>query len=135
MRTIPNIEDQLFNFDFVIDNEFIPTITNGVRCSPIERQLLSLPAKMGGLGIPIFAELSHQEFENSVNVTSKLSDAILRRLHFLPPDDDPNAAKKNIKANRSKQHEKKNGKIYLTNFRSNNEKQSKCRLKKTHRSG
>ena len=107
MRTIPNIEDQLLNLDFVIDNEFIPAITNGVRCSSIERQLLSLPAKMGGLGIPIFAELSHQEFENSVNVTRKLSDAILRRLHFLPPDDDPNAAKKNIKANRSKQHEKK----------------------------
>ena len=34
MRTIPNIAEDLTQFDFVVDNEFIPAITDGIHCSP-----------------------------------------------------------------------------------------------------
>ena len=65
MRTIPDISDQLNQLDEVITSEFIPAITGGIHCSKIKRKLLSLPSKLGGLGIPTFAEISNQEYEYS----------------------------------------------------------------------
>ena len=64
MRTIPDISDQLNQFDEVITSEFIPAITGGIHCFNIERKLLSLPSKLGGLGIPIFAETSNPEIKS-----------------------------------------------------------------------
>ena len=49
MRTIPDIPDQLNELDEVITSKFIPAITGGIHCSNIERKLLSLPSKLGGL--------------------------------------------------------------------------------------
>ena len=74
MRTIPDISDQLNQPEEVITSEFIPAITGGIHCSNIERKLLSLPSKLGGLGIPIFAEISNQEYEYSLMLS-----AIFRR--------------------------------------------------------
>ena len=51
MRTIPDIANQLTLLDEVVSTEFIPAITGGITCSSIERKLLSLPTKIGGLGI------------------------------------------------------------------------------------
>ena len=65
MRSIPDISDQLNQLDEAITSEFIPAITGGIHCSNIKRKLLSLPSKLGGLGIPIFAEISNQEYEYS----------------------------------------------------------------------
>ena len=61
-RKIPDIANQLTLLDEVISTEFIPAITGGITCSSIERKLLSLPTKLGGLGIPIFDDLSIIEF-------------------------------------------------------------------------
>ena len=49
MRTIPDISDQLNQLDELITSEFIPAITGGIHFSNIERKLLSLPSKLGGL--------------------------------------------------------------------------------------
>ena len=49
MRTIPDISDQLNQLDELITSEFIPAITGGIHCSDVERKLLSLPSKLGGL--------------------------------------------------------------------------------------
>ena len=49
MRTIPDISNQLNQFDEAITSEFIPAITGGIHCSNIERKLLSLPSELGGL--------------------------------------------------------------------------------------
>ena len=40
-------------------------ITGGICINPVESYLLSLPAKYGGLGIPIFSELAGIEFQTS----------------------------------------------------------------------
>ena len=48
-RTIPDISGQLNQLDELITSEFIPAITGGIHCSDIERKLLSLPSKLGGL--------------------------------------------------------------------------------------
>ena len=78
MRTIPDISDQLNQLDEVITSEFIPAITGGKHCSNIERKLLSLPSKLGALGIPIFAETSNEEYEYSLMFSKVLSTRIMK---------------------------------------------------------
>ena len=42
MRVLPNISEYLKPLDDLIDTKFIPAITEGHICSPVERYLLSL---------------------------------------------------------------------------------------------
>ena len=77
IRTIPNLTQVLKPLDDIIDQKFIPAITEGHYCSELERQLLALPVRLGGLGIPIFAELSEREYENSRKATQELRTKIL----------------------------------------------------------
>ena len=65
MRTIPCIKDYLMPLEEVIRFKFIPSVTGGHICSNDERVLLSLPARFGGLGIPLFHENAGIQFENS----------------------------------------------------------------------
>ena len=79
MRTISGAEYQLRRLDEVIKTDFIPAITDGIICNEAERKLLSLPPKLGGLGIPIFSEISDFEFENSVKLTENLCAKIVQQ--------------------------------------------------------
>ena len=58
MRTIPNTSHQLEKIDELILRKFIPAIIGGIYVNPDECYLLSLPAKYGGLGPPIFSEFA-----------------------------------------------------------------------------
>ena len=69
MRTISGASIQLNRLDEVVQSEFIPVITGGVFCNEMERKLIALPPKLGGPGILIFAEISKDEFENSIKLT------------------------------------------------------------------
>ena len=77
IRTIPNMSSMLLDLDLVITNELIPAITDGRSVSDEERELLALPVKLGGLGIPIFAECCKTEFRNSKLVCSQQVAAIV----------------------------------------------------------
>ena len=79
MRTVPNISNLLRHTDDIITKELIPAITGGVKCSENERKLLSLPPKLGGLGIPIFSEKSDFEYSNSKMMTKQLCEEILQQ--------------------------------------------------------
>ena len=70
MRTVPKIKGYLRRLDESIKTEFIPAVTGAIICSDAERELLSLRPKYGGLGIPIFSNISEKEFEYS-NMLSK----------------------------------------------------------------
>ena len=72
MRTIPNISHQLEKIDELILTKFIPVITGGISVNRDERYLLSLPAKYGGLCLPIFSELAGIEFQNSQIMSENL---------------------------------------------------------------
>ena len=61
MRTITDIKTQLIELDDVIKTEFLPAITVRINYSDIERRLMSLPPRFGGLGIPIFSEAAQKE--------------------------------------------------------------------------
>ena len=49
MRTVPGIVRFVKKIDEIILTEFIPAITGGIRINEVERKLLSLSPKDGGL--------------------------------------------------------------------------------------
>ena len=79
IRTIPNLKELLKPLDEVVDNVFIPAITEGHYCSPSDRKLLALPVRLGGMGIPIFTEIADREYANSRAATKKLTTKILEQ--------------------------------------------------------
>ena len=72
IRTMPNIKQHLTRLDAVVDNVFIPVITDGHLCTTDEQLLLSLPVKKGGLTLPIFSTMVDFEFANSRAATEQL---------------------------------------------------------------
>ncbi|XP_066918884.1 uncharacterized protein [Clytia hemisphaerica] len=92
MRTIPDISKHLRRIDQIILHQFIPSITVGIHLNEVERKLISLPTKYGGLAIPIFEEQCVIEYANSRQITSHLSDAIKSQTRKYT--DDPDLTKK-----------------------------------------
>ena len=78
IRTIPGFEKYLGPVEDLLRLKFIPAITGGHICTDVERDLLSLPAKMGGLGIINVKEIAQQEFENSIQMTESLVKIVNR---------------------------------------------------------
>ena len=76
IRTMPNIKQNLTRLDAVVDNVFIPVITDGHLCTTDERRLLSLPVKKGGLAIPILSTMAEFQFANSRAATEQLVEHI-----------------------------------------------------------
>ena len=107
IRTIPNISQNLERLDEKVLKEFIPAITEGHHCSPHERSLLSLPVRMGGMGIPIFSEISDIEFNNSVKVTSQLTENINRQIHeYIIDKEQEKGIEQTIKKERAERQKK-----------------------------
>ena len=79
IRTIPDIKTLLTPIDDVIDENLIPALTEGQILNFDDRALLSLPVRLGGLGIPIFSKLSEEEYANSKNATETLVKKIIRQ--------------------------------------------------------
>lgn len=77
IRTIPHLSDILKPIDDIINKQFIPAITERQAISEEDRRLLSLPVRMGGLGIPIFSESCVIEYEISQRITNQLKEKIL----------------------------------------------------------
>ena len=77
IRTIPNLSELLKPIDEIINTQFIPAITERQAISNDDRTLLSLPVRLGGLGIPIFSDSCVFEYENSQRITAQLKERIL----------------------------------------------------------
>ena len=45
--------------------------------SPDDRKLLSLPVRLGGMGIPIFTDICQREYNNSVKATQLIRPRIV----------------------------------------------------------
>ena len=57
MRVTPGLPIKLKLLDTTINEKLIPAIV-GRKISPEDRKLISLPAKFGGMAIPILSELA-----------------------------------------------------------------------------
>ena len=78
LRTLPNISDLLQPLETTILKEFIPAIA-GKSISNLERDLFSLPVRMGGLGLCDPSSVADFEFEASVSITSPLIQEIIQQ--------------------------------------------------------
>ena len=77
IRTIPELSSVLKPLDDVLNQKFIPAITEGHVMSAADRELVSLPVRFGGLGIPVYQELCDKEYENSRKATQLLRPKIV----------------------------------------------------------
>ena len=93
LRTIPAISSLLEPLESAIMNFLIPALTNGRSVTSDERILLSLPARLGGMGIISPSVIADQEHEFSQISTYVLTNAIISQQCDLPNDLD-NLSKK-----------------------------------------
>ena len=77
MRIIANMKNQLKQLDDLIRIEFITAITGGINFSDIERRLMSLPPRFGGLRIPV--ESKQKEYEFSTIQSKDLTTNIINQ--------------------------------------------------------
>ena len=71
-RTIPDISNHLWSLEDTIRSDFIPSITGRPPPNDSVRNLLALPARLGGLGILDPSLRSDDEFNASTQVTAPL---------------------------------------------------------------
>ena len=104
MRTIPNSCEMLQPLENAIRNMLIPALTEQYQISEIERDLIALPVRYGGLGIPNPCKEAEYEFENSTKLTNKLTNAIINQDTYVPENKEDRLLIS--KANAMRQNEK-----------------------------
>ena len=78
-RTTPGISSLFSPLEDCIRDTFIPAVL-GRKVSDIERRMLSLPVRHGGLGIQCPVETCEREYDASKLITNDLSDLIFRQV-------------------------------------------------------
>ena len=89
-----NMKNQLKQLDDLIRIEFITAITGGINLSDIERRLMSLPPRFGGLRIPV--ESKQKEYEFSTIQSKDLTTNTINQQPQL--NSQPTTMKKKIKS-------------------------------------
>jgi len=85
-RTIPDVSSCYQPLEVCVRNIFIPAVTGRPPPGDLERDLLALPARVGGLGITNPVHLSSVEFEASTKVTGPLQSLILSQTGVYSED-------------------------------------------------
>ncbi|MCP4460821.1 MAG: hypothetical protein GY816_22780, partial [Cytophagales bacterium] len=75
MRTIPDISETLIPLEKKISEVFIPALL-GRSISPLERDILELPVRLGGMGIINPVKISQREYQCSRQITKPLVQLI-----------------------------------------------------------
>ena len=74
-RTIPNCKEFFGPLEEAIRDKLIPAIV-GRKVTDLERNIFSLPVRLGGLGIQNPCDTAEREFKNSMTVTRSLTKLI-----------------------------------------------------------
>ena len=72
MRVISDIHLKVQPVEDAIRQRLLPAITSRSNISDTERQLLALPIREGGLGIPLITELATEQYSASKSITAPL---------------------------------------------------------------
>ena len=83
-RTTPNIGNLLQPLEEAIRHKFIPALTGQSALTDAERDLLALPARLGGLGIIDPTRLSDSHHTSSKNISAPLMSLILYQSTTYP---------------------------------------------------
>ena len=87
MRTIPDIPPLVAPLEDAIHLHLIPALTGYAACSPILRDLLALPYRLGGMGIVNPMDITDSQFDASVKVTTPLKELIMDQSSTASPLD------------------------------------------------
>ena len=89
--------DLLQPLDEAIENHLLPAIMGTNNITQPERNLYSLPIRLGGLGIPILTDIAEQEFSTSVQITAPLAAIMILQGTNLPDPDEVNKTALEVK--------------------------------------
>ena len=85
-RTTPDISDNLQSLETAIRTRLLPSISGRNPPRDLERELLGMPARHGGIAIPNPIKISDREFASSQQITMPLTDLILANSSYLSSD-------------------------------------------------
>ena len=92
--------------DDILMNKFLPAVI-GESITENERNLYSLPTRLGGLGIPIYTEKTCNDLENSLTITAPLVAIIIAQGTVLPDAGEVKEASRIVSERKTKQlHDK-----------------------------
>ena len=77
MRTVSNISNLFAPLEEVIRLKLIPLLTGRDDISDVERNLLALPCRLGGMGLVNPVAISDEQYTSSCNITRPLVSLIL----------------------------------------------------------
>ena len=95
--TLPNIGRHLTPLDDMINEKLIPTFL-GSSASPAERDLFSLPIRLGGMGMSKLEERAQSEYDTSKALTAPLVAILLMQGNDLPDPDECSKIRSEINA-------------------------------------
>ena len=113
LRTIPQCGPCLQPLENVIHQRFIPALTGRLPCSEVERALLSLPARLGGMGLVNPVAVCNHEYEASKQVTAHLVNSIIAQESTFTADPTANnLAKAAVRKARSERQTDETKRVY-----------------------
>ena len=101
LQTVPDIEDQLKKIDEVVRHKLIPAVIGGHIINDAKRVILSLPTRLGDLGLKIFTETAENQCKDLTRITSNLQAQI------FGTNNSEGKTRGEIKAEREKRNQEK----------------------------
>ena len=105
-RTVPNTEKLFEPLEKLLNDTFIPKLT-GHPQNQLEREILSLPARNGGLGLSNPTETAQSAFADSIQITKELTDKIKDQSWFPPNEKYMKEEKKKVIRKKREREKKK----------------------------
>ena len=99
-RTLPDIQDLLKPLEDAIANVFLPALLEH-NCSPIEREILALPVRKGGIGVANPCNEAQLEYQASRKITAPLVKRIELQMHEIPDDSEIQVLKQDVRKEKS----------------------------------
>ena len=102
LRTIPDIQDLLQPLEEAIQHNLLPALTGKTGINDLERNLLELPVRLGGLGIVNPAKTAAAHHDSSLHITAPLAVLILQQETAYPHNNNEKQAtiKRRLKSER-----------------------------------
>ena len=107
-RTTPNCSHLLQPLEDAIHRKLIPAISGRPSCSQVERGLLALPAKLGGLSLSNPTTAAQSEFEASKKITASLVQSIIQQRTSFENDPTQANPSVNVVKKRKVEEQKRN---------------------------
>ena len=76
MRVTSGDEDSWNQLEAALQHKFLPALTGRQAFSDVEREVLSLPAKLGRIGVIDHSKVSNSQHETSGKVSTPLNSSI-----------------------------------------------------------